>query len=204
MSPDPPPGTVALRVCSSISADARAHSTAREMLEELYGEIALESVPFGFDLSDYYRAEMGEGLVRRWLCFARPMDPSLIVEFKLAVRAIEGRLCTGEGSRKVNLDPGYLDLGKLVLASGKYAPDKVYLGEGVWAHTCLRYADGRLSAPDHSFPDFRDGRFDAFFVRARSLLKQYLRSERAEVRRDRPKPGPREPGASPHPTGTRS
>ena len=73
------------------------------------------------------------------------------------------------------LDPGYLDLGKLVLASLKEAPDKIYLGEGVWAHTCLRYDSGSFRAPEHSFADFRDGRFDPFMLEARALYKSLLR-----------------------------
>ena len=78
----------------------------------------------------------------------------------------------------VNLDPGYLDLGKLVLASCKEAPDKLYLGEGVWGHTCLRYRFGAFSAPDHSFPDFQDGRFNSFFTEARGLYKSMLQERR--------------------------
>ena len=67
-----------------------------------------------------------------------------------------------------------MDLGKLVLASLKEAPDKIYVGEGVWAHTCLRYGSGSFGAPEHSFPDFKDGRFDAFMLEARRLYKSRL------------------------------
>ena len=63
-----------------------------------------------------------------------------------------------------------------VVASLKEAPDKIYLGRGVWAHTCLRYRDGGFSAPDHSFPDFRDGRFDRFMGQARRTYKSLLQS----------------------------
>ena len=85
---------------------------------------------------------------------------------------------SADQKRRVNLDPGYLDLGKLVLASFKQAHDKIYLGRGVWAHTCLRYRAGNFIAPDHSFPDFQDGRFNRFMLQARNLYKSLLREHR--------------------------
>jgi hypothetical protein len=139
-------------------------------LEKAFGQLALRSDPYAFDMSDYYRPEMGGGLRRVWLAFAQPVRPERLAEWKLECASIEKEMAE-EGRRTANLDPGYLDFGKLVLASFKEAPDKIYIGRGVWAHTCLRYGHGRFTAPDHSFPDFRDGRFDAFMRRARRLLR---------------------------------
>lgn len=143
---------------------------ARERLRGHFGPEALASDPYPFDMSRYYAAEMGEGLERVWLAYAEKVPPEKLVEWKLACAAIERKMALGN-DRTVNLDPGYLDFGKLVLASFKEAPDKIYMGRGVWAHTCLRYGHGRYSAPDHSFPDFRDGRFNGFMRRARRLLR---------------------------------
>jgi len=139
-------------------------------LEEAFGPVALRSDPYAFDMSDYYRPEMGDGLRRVWLAFEQPVPPDGLADWKLECASIEEDM-TEDGRRRANLDPGYLDFGKLVLASFKEAPDKIYMGRGVWAHTCLRYGHGRFTAPDHSFPDFRDGRFDAFMRRARRLLR---------------------------------
>ena len=139
-------------------------------LEEAFGPVALRSDPYAFDMSDYYRPEMGDGLRRVWLAFEKPVTPDGLVDWKLVCASLEEDM-SEEGRRTANLDPGYLDFGKLVLASFKEAPDKIYMGRSVWAHTCLRYGHGRFIAPDHSFPDFRDGRFDAFMRRARRLLR---------------------------------
>lgn len=143
---------------------------ATERLSGLFGPVSERSEGFPFDMSDYYRPEMGADLTRAWLAFRRPARPERLVEWKLDCARIEAEM-SRKGRRTVNLDPGYLDFGKLVLASFKEAPDKIYMGRGVWAHTCLRYGHGRFAAPDHSFPDFRDGRFDAFMRRARRLLR---------------------------------
>jgi hypothetical protein len=148
--------------------DRLEESVAR--LKGVFGPVALRSAPYPFDMSDYYRPEMGGGLRRVWLAFAQPVRPERLADWKLACASMEAEM-SEEGRRTANLDPGYLDFGKLVLASFKEAPDKIYMGRGVWAHTCLRYGHGRFTAPDHSFPDFRDGRFDAFMRRARRLLR---------------------------------
>ncbi len=139
-----------------------------------FGDIALRSEPFAFDMSDYYGPEMGGGLARVWLCFEILRDASELPDWKNFCYVLENSRSRGAG-RTVNLDPGYLDHGKLVLASFKQAPDKIYMGAGVWAHTCLRYRFGDFCGPDHSFPDFIDGRFNMFFKQAKSLYRRLLK-----------------------------
>jgi hypothetical protein len=162
-----------LRLCSCLTAEPELLSTVESELARNYGEVALKSPAFPFDTSDYYREEMGDGLERHWLCFRELFGAERLPEYRLTTGRIEARL-TAAGDRRVNLDPGYLDLGKLVLASLKEAPDKIYMGQGVWAHTCLKFRQGEFTAPDHSFPDFRDGRFDAFMLEARNFYKSLL------------------------------
>ena len=165
--------TRALRLCSCLTGDAELLSRVEEELIGVFGEIALKSPPFSFDISSYYLDEMGEGLQRFWYGFRDLCAAEQLPAARLATGRIEEKL-TARGKRRVNLDPGYLDLGKLVLASQKEAPDKIYMGRGVWAHTCLRFRFGEFTAPDHSFPDFRDGRFDEFMLEARKLYKSLL------------------------------
>lgn len=151
----------------------------RSALEPVFGPIGLESEQFPFDLSDYYREEMGTDLVRTWHCFTGLCGAEFLPDWKHSCVEIEERLSKG-GSRVYNLDPGYLDHGKLVLASFKGAPDKLYMGRGVWAHTCLRFRFGDFCAPDHSFPDFADGRFNGFMKRAKGHYRELLKSRSSE------------------------
>jgi hypothetical protein len=120
---------------------------------------------------------MGSDLRRYWYCFRDLMGAQMLAESRLVTGRIEELFAAG-GKRRVNIDPGYLDFGKLVLASLKEAPDKIYLGNGVWAHTCLRYRSGTFVAPDHSFPDFKDGRFNPFLLEARRFYKELLQRYR--------------------------
>lgn len=165
-----------LVLASVIRSSMEELEAAVEGLEGIFSPVLMESPDYPFDLSDYYAGEMGGGLLRNWLVFGRLGDPAMLPDWKLACHEVETRLSSEDGSRRANIDPGYLDFGKLVLASFKEAPDKIYMGRGVWAHTCLRYGHGCFSAPDHSFPDFRDGRFDAFMLEARRTYRRLLRS----------------------------
>jgi len=164
-----------LRLCSCLTSRRELLARVEEELTRTFGPMALTSPAFSFEISDYYEREMGVGLERRWYVFQELFGAEELPAFRLATATIEEAHAM-DGRRRVNLDPGYLDLGKLVLASLKEAPDKIYLGRGVWAHTCLRYRDGGFTAPDHSFPDFRDGRFDGFMGEARRLYKSLLQT----------------------------
>jgi len=166
-----------LRLCSCIAAESAPLPQLEATLQTEFGAIAMKSAPFPFDTSDYYRAEMGAGLQRHWYCFGKLCAAESLPDSRLISGRLEERFMTGS-MRRINIDPGYLDYGKLVLASTKEAPDKIYMGRGIWAHTCLQYRSGRFIAPDHSFPDYMDGRFDAFMLEARALYKSLRASGR--------------------------
>ncbi len=165
-------------VISVLSSNEEKKREAEHFLESHFGSLELSSETYAFDLSDYYSGEMGNELTRKWHSFSTLGDASHLVEWKYACVGIEDRFLDPDGNRNVNIDPGYLDYGKLVLASFKSAPDKIYMGRGVWAHICLRYGHGQFAAPDHSFPDFIDGRFNEFMLQVRRRYRERLRSGR--------------------------
>ena len=137
-----------LRVCSCLTGLPELLPEVESALEHEFGAVELRSEPFAFDISDYYRDEMGDGLRRTWLCFRRLCAAERLPEARMATERIEARFAV-EGRRRVNLDPGYLDLGKLVLASLKEAPDKIYeltlytKTEDLWNLTTQRGANQR-------------------------------------------------------------
>ena len=76
----------------------------------------------------------------------------------------------------MNLDPGYLDHNKILLASAKEEGQKVYLGDGIYADLMGRYSGGRYQPFDWTFPDFRDGRYDDELGEVRRQFLAHLRS----------------------------
>ena len=71
----------------------------------------------------------------------------------------------------MNIDCGYIDYDKVVLASAKYNGNKIYLDYGIWADLTLFFEKGKFYPYPWSFPDFRSGMYDAVFVEMRTRYK---------------------------------
>jgi hypothetical protein len=166
----PQPVKLVMGVIYSDDADLEA---AASMLEGELGGIDMRSAPFDFDITDYYESEMGPGLKRVFLSFKDLIDPGVIVDIKLTAVRLE-RDMSREGRRAVNLDPGYLDYNKLVLVSGKFLAQKIYLAKGVYADPTIYYDKG-WKEYEWAFPDFRSGRYSGFFDEVRKLYKANMR-----------------------------
>jgi len=81
--------------------------------------------------------------------------------------------------RVVNLDPGYVEPSKLVLASMKPFAHRIYLGKGVWGDLTLLWRKGRWRALEWTFPDYASGRYDAFLTEVRQRVLSWGRDEGA-------------------------
>ncbi|NOY22051.1 MAG: DUF4416 family protein [Acidobacteria bacterium] len=99
-------------------------------VRESVGEIDSQSESFPFDFTDYYEREMGGPLFRVFLSLSTTSPADGIISIKKACLELEARF-SEENRRKVNLDPGYIDMYKLVLVSEKYMGHKIYL-PGQW------------------------------------------------------------------------
>jgi len=128
-------------------------------LEGLAGPVDYRGPERPFETTDYYEGEMGPGLRRIFVSFEPLGDPADLARVKLAAARLEERFSEG-GRRRVNIDPGYIDYFKLVLASFKEGPQKIWLGEGVWADPVLLFEDGAWRPLPWSFPDFRAGTYE--------------------------------------------
>lgn len=124
------------------------------ILEGEFGRIAMTSNSFSFTETDYYSHEMGTGLARIWLGFRRLLHQDEIVDLKLKTNRIEEDF-TVNGNRTVNLDPGYLTLGKVVLASTKDNQHRLYLGRGIYGEVTLRYHRGSYRPWEWTYRDYR-------------------------------------------------
>lgn len=141
-----------------------------EIADERFGATGLSSETFPFTATDYYLDEMGRGLTRRFFAFPTLADPARMTGLKDAAMDLELRY-SEEDRRRINIDPGYLDLFKVILVSAKYGGMKIHIGGGYYADIVLSYENGRFHAPKRSFPDFQDGTYEAYFT---ALRKIYL------------------------------
>ena len=148
-------------------------------LETIEVEIELESEIYKFDSTNYYQEEMGSGLYRSFLSLKGLYPVEQSVSLKNETNSWENEWKEA-GKRTLNLDPGYLDLHKVVLLSGKEGPQKIYLGGGIWADLNLIRKAGRFEALPWTFPDLRESRYHSFFEKVRENLKLDLKSIRKD------------------------
>ena len=155
--------------------DKAALETALDQLTIEWSGVDYRSSAFAFNQTDYYQSEMGTDLQRIIISFSGLALPDCLVTFKKLTDNIEQALSINF-HRSVNIDPGYLDLFKVVLASHKARGNKLYLSDGVWADPTLYYEKGEFQTFPWTFPDFKDRRYDTVLLKIRKLYKEALRS----------------------------
>jgi hypothetical protein len=155
----------------------------RQQLETAYGRIDLETEIFPFVATRYYEREMGPALQRQFWSFEALIAPDALTSIKHETNAMERTFAINNGSgwrRRVNLDPGYVDLAKLVLATTKDRQHRLYLGQGIYAEVTLRYTAGRFVPWEWTYPDYRTPEYLAFFDTVRRCYHQHLTALGAE------------------------
>ncbi len=161
-------------ICGVLYSDDDLLRTAKEMLEKIFGHIDYTSTIFPFDVTDYYIQEMGTPIYRLFYSFRNLINPKELARIKIECNNIEEQLAVGE-HRKVNIDPGYMDYDKLVLASAKYNAHKIYLDLGIYADLTLTYRRGHFIPSQYCFPDFNNGVYEKEILFIRAKYKGQLR-----------------------------
>lgn len=161
-------------IIAALYTDENFLNLAREKLIQQFGPLDFTSPTFSFELTEYYIPEMGAPITRLFYGFEPLISPGELARIKLATNVLENEL-SRNGKRLVNLDPGYLDPDKLVLASAKYHGQKIYLDDGIWADLTLHYEKGHFTAYPWSFADFRSGVYEKMFLRLREIYKAQLK-----------------------------
>jgi len=134
-----------------------------EKLEALWGEQENVSSPVPFTATDYYR-DIAPRLMRRFICFEGLAQAAELPDWKRASIGVETE---SRNPRIVNIDPGYVDGARLVLASTKDHAHRIYLRDGIFAEVTMRFKFGKWTPFDYTFPDFASGVYDEFLSAAR-------------------------------------
>jgi Domain of unknown function (DUF4416) len=155
----------------------------RQQIEAAYGPIDLETDRLPFTAKRYYEGEMGPQLQRLFWSFAVLMAPETLARIKCDTNAVEQAFAQWHGQtwrRRVNLDPGYVDQAKLVLATTKDRQHRLYLGRGIYGEVTLRFTGGRFEPWEWTYPDYRTPEYRAFFETVRRRYRQQLAARVAE------------------------
>lgn len=151
-------------------------------MEGPFGPVDWVSEKLAFNRTRYYAKEMGWPLYRRFISFSRLIMPDSIAHIKLITNKIEnGHLV--DKIRKINIDPGYISLERLILATGKNYTHRIYLRNGIYADLTLIFHAGTFKPLAWTYPDYADERIIGYFNMIRNGYLQYLRKEEEGVER---------------------
>ncbi len=155
---EPRPPVPVLLVTAIFSRHADALSFARTQLEQTYGAVEKSSPVFVFDQTDYYADEMGSDLLKQFIAFHDLITPERLPEIKLHTNALEREVAHSgryPETRPINIDPGYLQLGKFLLATTKDQGHRIYLRDGIFAEVTLRFTAGAFEPWPWTYADYR-------------------------------------------------
>jgi len=171
-------------IVGMLSQSELLFEAAREKMPIGWGVIDIVGEVLPFDYTDYYFKQMGAPLLRQFVSFERLIDPGALAPIKHQSNAWEeelGQLESGRAlkvERPINLDPGYVEPSKLVLATTKNYSHRIYIGEALYAETTLRYHQGRWDTWPFTYPDYGGGAYDEFLTKVRDRLMEQLSSQK--------------------------
>jgi hypothetical protein len=161
-------------VASLFSPEEKILEEVLVELQARYGSMDWVSPPLYFDRTRYYEKEMGWPLHRRFVSFKRLIRPEAIVEIKIQTNELEKRYLQ-EDRRKVNIDPGYIALERLVLATGKNYTHRIHLSKGIYADLTLVFHQGSFQTLAWTYRDYADPAVIGYLNDVREHYKNQLR-----------------------------
>lgn len=143
---------------------------AWKRLSARWGAEGWRSPEIPFSWSHYYDEELGAPILRSLRCFRDPVDPTLLANAKVFTNSVEADFSLN-GRRRVNLDPGLLFPGRLILATTKDRAHRIPLRDGIFAELTLLYEKGGWKPLPWTYPDYRTPEYAEALTRMREILR---------------------------------
>jgi hypothetical protein len=140
-----------------------------------FGQADTISERFPFHFTDYYTQEMGRPLFRHFITFEPLISIPSLPDIKKATNHLEEKYAASSGNRRINIDPGYICLQHVILATTKGYTHRPYLREGVYADLTLIYRNKSFQPLEWTYPDYRQERIITLFNQFRKKYLEDLR-----------------------------
>ncbi len=149
-------------------------------LVSAFGEVDFTSERLRFDFTDYYAKEMGENLFRRFITFKNLIFIPLLPDIKHATNRLEERYANSDRNRRLNIDPGYICLEHVILATTKGFSHRPYLRDGIYADITLIYRNRSFQPLEWTYPDYRQEKTVELFNQFRKRYAEDLKEGAAD------------------------
>ena len=159
-------------------SDAKLIPDVEARLVLLYGPADHRSGIIQFNFTSYYEPEMGNAIDRVFFSFERLIEADRLPEIKRQTNVIELEMAPLSKTvrRPVNLDPGYLEQAKVILASTKNFYHRIHLGNGIFAEVTMHFQNGAWHFFPWTYPDYQSQDYREFFLKVRQIYRSQLRT----------------------------
>ncbi len=159
-------------ICGFIFSNNELFEKTKAVLSKKFGRIDFESESLIFNYTNYYEGELGKGLMRSFISFERLILPHRLASVKIYTNKLESRFLT-DVRRCINIDPGYVNGAKLVLATTKDYSHRIYLSKGIFGEITLVFKGDSFTPWQWTYPDYKIESYIKIFNHIRlNYLKQ--------------------------------
>ncbi len=157
-----------------IFAGEEIYLKAERKLVGKFGQSDFQSQTLPFNHTQYYQNEFGTNLKRKFLSFKKLIKAETLAQIKIVTNKIE-QGSARQGKRQINIDPGILSLGKVILASTKDYRHRIYLASGIYAEVTLYYQDKSFRPWEWTYPDYKTPEYIQIFNYLRDIYSRQIR-----------------------------
>ena len=161
-----------------LASEAGRLAEVESRLSAEYGAIDFRSPVIPFTFTDYYRRETGDRILRTFFAFERLIEADRLPGIKHWTNSLEAEFAAAGADvrRPVNLDPGYIEHSKVILASTKNFYHRMYLGRGIFGEVTMHFRNNNWEFFPWTYPDYQSDEYRKFFSDLRRLYRLQLRS----------------------------
>lgn len=152
----------------------RVLENAIKNLSDLFGDIDFASESYTFSHTQYYREEMGDKLRKKFISFQQLVDPGELASQKRKTNDLENLTRDQYGNRNLNLDPGHIARGRLILATTKDFSHRIYIGQQIYAEVTLQFKKNKVLTLPWTYPDYCQTDYHSDFLAIREIYQNQI------------------------------
>ncbi len=158
-----------------IFAKQDSYLKAKHILERKFGQVDFESQNIPFNHTRYYEKEFGINLQRKFLSSKKLIKAETLARIKIITNRAEKTL-SRHGKRQINIDPGILNLSKVILATTKDYSHRIPLTAGIYAEATLCFQNRNFHPWPWTYPDYKTPEYIQIFNTIREIYFKQIKN----------------------------